>query len=84
MESIHDGSRISSIIIACGFILGLAMNSLDTASSSFESLVNASFANASTFVFLDHGITSIEAMEKVFISIFAFSKYAAILSPRAR
>ena len=81
MGSIHDGSRISSIISGCDSILGLARNSTDTASSSSESLVETNFANASVFTFLDHGITSIEVMGKVSISPFAFSKYAAILSP---
>ena len=57
---------------------------MNTASKSSESLVEASFANASAFALLDHRITSIEAMEKVSISSFAFSKYAAILSPQAR
>ena len=82
MGSIHDDSHISSIISGCGFILGSARNSTDIASS--ESLVEASFANALAFTFLDHMITSIEAMRKVSISLFAFSNYAAILSPQAR
>ena len=84
MGSIHDGSRISSIISGCDFILGLARNSMDTASSSSESLVEASFTNVSVFTFLDHRITSIEVIGMVSISLFAFSKYAAILSPRTR
>ena len=84
MESIHDGSRISSIISDCDFILGSARNSTDIVSSSSESLFKASFANTSTFAFLDHGITSIEVMRKVSISPFALSKYEAIMSPRAR
>ena len=81
MGSIHDGSRISSIISSCGFILGLGRDSTNTASNSSESLVEASFATTLAFTFLDHGITSIEAIGKVFISPFAFSKYTAILSP---
>ena len=84
MGSIHDGSRISSIIFGCGFILGSTRNFTDTASSSSEFLVEASFANASAFTFLDHGITLVKAMRKVSISLFAFSKYAAILSLQAR
>ena len=84
MGSIHNVSHISSIISDYGFILGSARNSMDIASSSSESLVEANFANASAFVFLDHGITSIEAMGKVSINPFTFSKYATILSPRAR
>ena len=84
MGYIHNGSCISSIISDCGFILGSAKNSMDIASSSSESLVEANFANASAFAFLDHEMTSIEAIRKVSISPFAFSKYVATLSPRAR
>ena len=74
MRFIHDGSRVSSIISNYGLILGSAKNSTDIVSSNFESLVEASFANASVLAFLDYGITSIEAMGKVYISLFAFSK----------
>ena len=84
MGSIHDGSRISSIISGYGFILGSARNSTDTASNTSESLIEASFANALVFAFLDCGITSIKAMGKVSISPFTFYKYETILSPQAR
>ena len=84
MGSIHDGSCISSIISGCGFILGSARNSTNTASNNLESFVEVNFVNASVFTFLDHRLTLIEAMGKVSISPFAFSKYMAILSPRAR
>ena len=47
---------------------------MDTASSSSTSLVEASFANVSTLAFLDHRITSIEAMGNVSFNPFAFSK----------
>ena len=72
MESIHDGSHVNSIISDCGLILGSTENSADTASSSSESLVEASFVNALAFTFLDCKITLIEAMGKVSISPFAY------------
>ena len=74
MGSVHDGSRVSSIISECGLILGSARNSTDIASNSSESLVEASFPNVLGFAFLDHGITSIKVMGKVSIYPFAFSK----------
>ena len=84
MGSIHNGSRNNSIICGYGLIMGSARDSTDTVSHNFESFIEASFANASAFAFLDHRITSIEVMGKVSISHFAFSNYMAILSPRAK
>ena len=65
-------------------MLGSARNSIETASSRSASLVNASFANASTFEFLLHGMTSMEAAENKLCCSFALSKYATIFCHLAR
>ena len=74
MGSIHDSSYVSSITSYCGWILGSARNSTETASARSVSLVKASFANALAFTFMLHGMTSMEAVENKLNCSFALSR----------
>ena len=74
MGSIQEDSYVSSIISGCRLMLGLAKNSMDIASNSSTSFVEASLAKASVFEFLDRGMTLIEVVEKVPIDSLAFYK----------
>ena len=74
MRSIHDGSCVSSITPYCGEMLGSTRNSIETTSSRSTSLVEARFANASTFKFLLHGMTSMEVAENELSCLSALSR----------
>ena len=73
MGSIHDGSCVSSITPCREWMLNSTRNSTETASSRSASLVEASFANASAFESLLHGMSSMEVAENKLSSSFALS-----------